>query len=649
MADYSNSRWKERGSFDKNILHSYQDIVDAIRTAPYGIDTREAMAQMLIFLYSATQSAGKGTNIDMSPTDAFANLDELKRKYPNGCPGVFVVQDTGHWYFWNEMERQWKDGGFYQAPKNKEVEDARAWSVQLGTNDKYLNLTDSLVSLYLRTVDDLRKEQKQRESVESSIKSYIDSLPKITYGKQEIFNIVDKDGLPIGSDIDTLTEIINTFDFGKVNDDYHKTMNLKSIFTPDFKYWSSLPVLELNEVSQDVLDFNATKGIECKDVKYRFLKKGLGGTLKSIKVQGSSSVNFPKKNYTLKFNEPVTLHDDWGSHTKYVIKSNFNDASQIRNILSAKLWGNIIRTRLSDTIEPINVGDDILADKNGNTLVGSSDRIMSIGKNYGAIDGYPIVVVINGVFHGLYTLNIPKDDWMADMGNGKKEAIISADDNHSGSTYFKDTPKLDGDFEIEYVGKDDSWIKQSLSTAISAVMSHYDNNNDYYTNINKYIDVDSAIDYFILCAVIDNPDGIGKNYLLDTYDGTKWYFNAYDMDCVIGVFRTWNGTSVNWRESNKFEDYASGHRMFYVIYNHMREKLISRYEYLRNNALSFTNLYNLTMDLYGSIPQFLFDEDHKKWMLTPTTSIRTADQIIFWLDKQLQKLDNEIKELKGDK
>ncbi|UXC64369.1 SGNH/GDSL hydrolase family protein [Ligilactobacillus agilis] len=115
MTNYSNSRWKERGSFDKDILHSYQDIVDAIRTAPYGIDTREAMAQMLMFLYSTIQSIGDSFNIDMSPTDTFATLEKLREKYPNGQQGVFVVQDTGHWYFWSELDDLWKDGGVYQS------------------------------------------------------------------------------------------------------------------------------------------------------------------------------------------------------------------------------------------------------------------------------------------------------------------------------------------------------------------------------------------------------------------------------------------------------------------------------------------------------------------------------------------------------
>ena len=115
MNNYANSRWKERGSFSKDILHSYQDIIDAIRTAPYGFDTREAMAQMLMFLYGTVQSIGDNFSIDMSPTDTFENLGKLKEKYPNGQQGVFVVQDTGHWYFWSELENTWKDGGIYQS------------------------------------------------------------------------------------------------------------------------------------------------------------------------------------------------------------------------------------------------------------------------------------------------------------------------------------------------------------------------------------------------------------------------------------------------------------------------------------------------------------------------------------------------------
>lgn len=112
---YGNSKWAEEGSFKDDILHSYNDIVDAIKNAPWGKDVRGAMAQMLIFLYSTIQTMGDNFSIDMSPTDTFATLEKLEEKYPTGQQGVFVVQDTGHWYFWDELNSQWKDGGPYQS------------------------------------------------------------------------------------------------------------------------------------------------------------------------------------------------------------------------------------------------------------------------------------------------------------------------------------------------------------------------------------------------------------------------------------------------------------------------------------------------------------------------------------------------------
>lgn len=50
--------------------------------------------------------------VGTSPTGAYANLAALQAAYQTGEDGVFVVKDTGHWYFWNGSA--WEDGGEYQ-------------------------------------------------------------------------------------------------------------------------------------------------------------------------------------------------------------------------------------------------------------------------------------------------------------------------------------------------------------------------------------------------------------------------------------------------------------------------------------------------------------------------------------------------------
>lgn len=617
---------KEDGLFTK---YDADKMVEDFRTKTQELTQRvsDAVAQANTLVENKIAQMDNGVH-------GYPSADAIKQAYPTGAQGIFVAVDTGHqWYYING---QWTDGGAYQAVDNDaEVKDGRKWAD--GTISPKIGdaIRDQIKRIRL-------DENKAHKDIQNDLYSRIEILPKVTYGKYDTINIIDVDG----NTIENLGEDVYTFDFDKINRDTHEQELLKQFSTQKFKHWGQLPVLELNNLPQALLDYDADKSVKVKNIPYYFLDKDLSGVLESVKIQGNTSVSFPKKNYTLKFNTPVVLHENWGAHTKYVIKSNFNDASQIRNLLAAKTWGNIIKSRLPETLENINLGDDILTDKDGNTIIGSSDRVMAIGKNYGAIDGYPITLFINGNFHGIYNLCIPKDDWMADMSHST-EAIVSADQDfaQSQAQFFKGTPDFNGDFEIKWTKNDEDWVKPSIINAVNAVKADYDSDEAYYNNINEYIDVDSAIDYFIFCALLDNTDGVGKNYLLDTFDKKRWYFTAYDMDNVIGIFKTWNGTALSWRDYSGFYFYAERHRMFEVILKHMKDRLIKRYKFLRNNALSFATLYNLTMDLYGSIPQYAFNAEFARWPLEPTTSIRTADQIIFWLDKRLQFLDDEIKQL----
>src|SRR5699024_2176253 len=43
---------------------------------------------------------------------AYNTLQDLIDTYPNGTQGIFLIQETGHWYYWNG---EWSDGGIYQA------------------------------------------------------------------------------------------------------------------------------------------------------------------------------------------------------------------------------------------------------------------------------------------------------------------------------------------------------------------------------------------------------------------------------------------------------------------------------------------------------------------------------------------------------
>lgn len=671
---YSNSRWKERGSFSKDTLHSYQDIVDAIRTAPYGIDTREAMAQMLIFLYSATQSAGKGTSIDMSPTDAFTNLDELKQKYPNGCPGVFVIQETGHWYFWNEMEHQWKDGGGYQAAESpNEVKNARLWAD--GQSSKTLgeairSQINQLKQLILNDYAGDNQDHDGQDLINEDLKNRISKLETMleSIGVSQV-DIIDLFNEEL---TDNLGNTITGGTYAVATDDtlLEETMPANAKATGiainnsqrrfdsildkvNYKYWNTFPILYLDGVPDKLLYYDADKSVKADGISFRFPFFNNSGRIEKMKVQGSSSVKFPKKNYNITFEHPTTLHDAWGARTKYTLKGNFNDSSQARNVVSARIWAGMRKSRLKDNLENIGIGNDILTDNSGNEILGILDKQLALGKGYGTIDGYPIGLVINGKYHGIYNLNIPKDGWMANMDKGDREVIVSADYSTTNAEYFQalanmssDNPAGVADFSIEYIsGSDDSWVLSSLNQMIGAVLEHHEKDEDYVKTIEPYLDIDSAIDYYIMNVITGDLDANGKNYLLETWDGKKWYFASYDRDSTFGNVY-WQGNVLDAEDKNGFAWYANSHRMFNIIYNHMRDRFVQRWKYLRSGVLSDANLFKMFGGFIGKIPRIAFDEENYLWPQTPFSSVKDFSQIMWWITHHMAKLDKEIQDIK---
>lgn len=631
MNNYANSRWKERGSFDKSILHSYQDIVDAIRTAPYGIDTREAMAQMLIFLYSATQSVSNNLDLDMSPTDAFGTLDELKKKYPNGQNGIYVVQETGRWYFWSELEHVWKDGGFYQAPVEiKEIKDGRVWAKGISSK----TIGDAIRG-------QLNQENMERQVNDNSLKSELDYYKTLLDQVYTAFvlktvNIKDKKGnllwngdkLITGKAFLPRTDTIGgeqgvPIDSGIVGD----------TFLGKIKEYG-LPILKIS--GKDIGSLNTKNDGKIKNLNCSYIDKNLTRNviLKSIKVQGSSSQAYPKKNYTLEFDENIIFKEKWGTHKKYVIKADWVDFSHMRNEFGANLWKRIRETRIKNSDNLVDKNGDFLIDKNNNILSGETNSAF-LGPALGAIDSFPILVFINEKYHGLYSFTIPKSDWMAGMGSGKKEAILSAE-THSSATQFRDHVidkngiLDDKDFSVEYAS-DENWIVNSLNTMIDSVAKD---------SMDEFIDSDSAIDYLLFNTLLGNGDGIDKNFLLNTWDGKKWFFNAYDMDSSFGNF--WDGTKIIPTDAYMFDIHRNKSKLWECLIDNKKDKLKERWFFLRKNILKKDNLISDVYNYASSTPDAVFDYEKRRWPNRPNTRTNTPSQIAEWLEKRLDKIDNYL-------
>ena len=387
------------------------------------------------------------------------------------------------------------------------------------------------------------------------------------FSKNEISS-ASSAGVDIGEDASFLTG------------DYYDTRNLPRLFV----YADVMPETKDN--------------VNCA-IEY-FGSSGIVKCFGKIKCQGTSSMSYDKKNYTLslyKNNERTIpfnkeFKNGWGLHSKYCLKANYIDHSHMRNILSANLWSKIVESR---------------SDYN------SLPDLIKKSYNHCAIDGFPFKMYVNGKYAGLYTWNIPKDDWLFSMDSNNPDHIaLCAESNSHGQTvatacnFKKLWDGIDGsDWSIE-VGSNSEELVESVNNVIGFVKDS--TNEEFVSGINEYFDLTNLIDYYILVYFINALDNLGKNMIMFTYDKSKWYLSPYDLDSTYGNF--YDGRSLVSPEYACPQDYEEAYnRLFERICDLFPVELKNRYFYLRESVLNPKAIVFFGEQFYESIGKDMYDQD----------------------------------------
>lgn len=341
----------------------------------------------------------------------------------------------------------------------------------------------------------------------------------------------------------------------------------------------------------------------------------------TLKWQGASSLNYPKKNFTIKLGSKVDF--GYGKQKKYCLKANYIDHSHARNIVSARLWSEIVASRSRYEELPKEIKES---------------------PNNGVINGFPIKLYLNGKYEGIYTLNIPKDAWMFNMDDEVEEHCVLCGENY-GSGCFRAAAKIDGsDWSDEIHDKVPAIILKRWNEIISFVMDSAD--EEFKENIDNYIDLESLIDYYIFAYVSCGLDSMGKNQIYCTYDGQKWYASMYDMDSTWGLY--WNGSSFVSKEYRCQEDYESmkngrkGNLLFERISTLFHEEIVERYEVLRDGVLSINNIICKFEKFTDLISSDLYTEDIEIYTGIPSKTTNNIKQIRTYAKERLEFVDKNI-------
>ncbi len=355
------------------------------------------------------------------------------------------------------------------------------------------------------------------------------------------------------------------------------------------------------------LDFMSSKTdkrevtIELVDGKNSFKEKG------TIKLQGSSSLHYDKKNYNISFEKEIKT--SLGSFKKYTLKANWVDELHIRNLLTAKV--------ISEINEEYSLFDGTV--------------------NHGLTDGFFVEVYNNGEYLGLYSMNIHKD-YLFDTED--KEALVISVKNDIDQSYFKseENEKWEG-FEVEE-GEQNEENLNRLNRLINFVNNSSD--KDFKKEFTNYFDLDSALNYYCIMHVLELSDNVVNNLYLVSYDGEKWYLAFYDLDISWGGSKYQNELLAF---DNNLNKEVRSSKLWSRFEKNFSKEIKERYKELRNNYLREDHLKEYYYNYLDKIPKEALARENEKWDNKLTYNTNYIDE---FLSVRLRGIDNKINSLKGN-
>ena len=364
----------------------------------------------------------------------------------------------------------------------------------------------------------------------------------------------------------------------------------------------------------DIANMTDKKDVRSIAVSYQDGKHSFEG-FAQLKVQGTSSLAYDKKNYTIKLFEdgehlsPLQVDVGWGNQNTYCLKANWIDKTHARNIVTANLVTQIQRKYKVLEGTPAN----------------------------GAIDGFPIELYINNEFLGLYTFNIPKDAWQFAMdSNNPNHLVVCGEEWDESVNFLKETSWNDYSWSLE-VGEE---TEESLARFNSLIRFVSTSDREIFrAECKEHLDLDALLNYYIVMDFAFLPDNRGKNMLLITYDGDIWYPSLYDLDTSWGS--NWKGESLY--DYTAFPVPLSDNYLFAMLEQSFCKELSDRYFELRKNILTKKHIMKMFNDFENSIPEETFLKEKEKW----GENIPGFDtsQIETFLDVRIPLLDQKYRDM----
>lgn len=313
-----------------------------------------------------------------------------------------------------------------------------------------------------------------------------------------------------------------------------------------------------------------------------------------IKYRGATSLDYPKRSYTLDFGEPEMEVDEWGDRSRghMVLLTTFDDNSYVRQKLTFDTWV---------------------------ALADATDARRLAPKTFFA------VLYIEGVYQGLYLAGDRVDDELARHsgfdGEGDLFKAVTHDANYS-RIASNGEPKADLAMGWEKKeGEDESDLSgiRDLTERVDALTPEAVESGDVAS-----LDVASYTDWYLLVMAGAVVDSAGKNHY--TYQGDDtglWVAVPWDFNASWGQ---------NWKTFRKPADLLRDHTEDNEVFALLEAAptpcadLRARYASLRADGGPLSLAWQLgRLDEYVALIEPSARRDEEKWGADYRSFFRWAD------------------------
>lgn len=409
--------------------------------------------------------------------------------------------------------------------------------------------------------------------------------------------------------------------------------------------------------------------------------------------QGTSSLQYPIKNYKFKLydyaydettGEPISTTDKdtfvkkkinpytdgtGYEESTFCLKADYMESSHGRNTGTAKFVNNVL---FAGANNPAKQQDSKVRE---------------------TINGFPIVLYINGQRMGVYNFNHDKscskslgfetipnmfrfeisansetttgafnktwssratkeniyEELLSDYEIAYDEDRFEANDGEFDVTSYYDALGLAHDGTVMGGYKDRALL--ALAEFVQFVSESSD--EEYKENLHKYCDIKHAIRYWIAVQMLGMIDNYAKNTMINCYDGHIFYFTFYDMDSSIGLDNTGyqiNPSDIEMMDKDGTNTYyfnCATSKMWSKLYRCFYDEICEEYINLRNGAFTQETIKKYIIEeQIDQIPIILYNQDQFSKYISQGRQYlhmlhgRNKEHIVRWINERIKFLDS---------